>query len=629
VRLLSFEGKNILSIGHVKLSLEALGLTLVTGYSLDEGSSNGAGKSSIANKGVIWTLWGQTAGGLKADHILNRHGKKNGFGEVPFIGVDGATYKVRRERPAKLSLFRNGKDVSAKKAVDTQKLIDEALGQSFATFIQTSFFGQGRVMSYPSLTPKEQKALLEEILPMEEIDRWAKYADVEAKKLAGTLDASQRKITQIETEKSTLKRQQEEATVRAGEWELEQKARIEAKEAEILDREQRRDKELGQLKKSREKFAEAEITTSDLIDAIETRTADLEQVKAEEDEARSSVHEAGLVLKQWNDRLIGLNATKKELENSTSCPTCLRPYDNNTVNAVKARTDANDALTVEAKANVDQAHEAVNFYKQNHQSKGVMVGDLVRKVANLANQLDQFKALDQREEMIEHDFSAMISVTQSSIKAIEEEANPHYDYITGAVDRLTQLEDLWLDAQKALGLINSEHEHLIYWRDVYSKELKLRLFETCCDFLDCRTAEHLKGLRNEQIQVEFSTVKRLASGTSKDEFSVQVLSTTGGIGFDSLSGGEQQIASFAVGLALADLASSRVDGNSEFLILDEPFSQLDDRNSEAIVEYLTGDLGKSKDTILLISNEDSLKGLIPSRIHVVKENGITGIENGR
>jgi DNA repair exonuclease SbcCD ATPase subunit len=83
--------------------------------------------------------------------------------------------------------------------------------------------------------------------------------------------------------------------------------------------------------------------------------------------------------------------------------------------------------------------------------------------------------------------------------------------------------------------------------------------------------------------------------------------------------------SFAIGLALADLAACRATGKPEFLILDEPFTELSRPNAEAIVEYLTGTLGRDKDTIMLISNEESLKGLVPNRIHVVKRNKITGV----
>ena len=83
--------------------------------------------------------------------------------------------------------------------------------------------------------------------------------------------------------------------------------------------------------------------------------------------------------------------------------------------------------------------------------------------------------------------------------------------------------------------------------------------------------------------------------------------------------------SFCIGLSLADLSGRTAMAQASFLILDEPFSELDERNSEAIVEYLTDEMCKDKDTVFLISNEESLKGLVPNRVHVIKEKGVTHI----
>ena len=151
------------------------------------------------------------------------------------------------------------------------------------------------------------------------------------------------------------------------------------------------------------------------------------------------------------------------------------------------------------------------------------------------------------------------------------------------------------------------------------------MFNKACPYLQARAAYHLKGIGNEQLKVEFSTTKELKSGEERSGFAVVEYSESGGKGFDSLSGGEQQMASFAVGLALADLAETQVQGASHFLILDEPFMALDERNCENLVNYLANELSSKRETILLISNEENLKSLIPTRIHVEKTGGVTSV----
>jgi DNA repair exonuclease SbcCD ATPase subunit len=140
-----------------------------------------------------------------------------------------------------------------------------------------------------------------------------------------------------------------------------------------------------------------------------------------------------------------------------------------------------------------------------------------------------------------------------------------------------------------------------------------------------KVSKHLEGLGNPQIKVIFSTTKQLKSGEERDEFTCDIRSSSGGSGYDSLSGGEQQIVSFAVGLALADLAESQAVGISRILILDEPFMSLDQRNAENLIHYMVGTLAQRRETILLISNEDNLKSLVPANIHIIKQNGVSSI----
>jgi DNA repair exonuclease SbcCD ATPase subunit len=92
MKLIRLKVKNLFSLGQVDISLQGRGLTLVTGYSEDDGNANGAGKSSLANKAIIWTLYGTTTHGLRADNVLNRWRGKKAEGQIDFEGVDLQTY---------------------------------------------------------------------------------------------------------------------------------------------------------------------------------------------------------------------------------------------------------------------------------------------------------------------------------------------------------------------------------------------------------------------------------------------------------------------------------------------------------------------------------------------------------
>ncbi|KKK73716.1 hypothetical protein LCGC14_2891050 [marine sediment metagenome] len=146
-----------------------------------------------------------------------------------------------------------------------------------------------------------------------------------------------------------------------------------------------------------------------------------------------------------------------------------------------------------------------------------------------------------------------------------------------------------------------------------------------CPFLENKTNGYLADLNNGQIKVSFSTVKVMKSGDEKDEFCVTARSDTGSTTFELFSGAEKQLTSFAVGMALSDLAALQTSGASKFMILDEPFLYQSPENCENLVNFITQKLG-DKATILLISNEDNLINLVPNRVNVVKRNGVSSLE---
>jgi len=171
-----------------------------------------------------------------------------------------------------------------------------------------------------------------------------------------------------------------------------------------------------------------------------------------------------------------------------------------------------------------------------------------------------------------------------------------------------------------------EQEGVSFWKNAYTKDIPLLLFNHACPFLEERTNNYLSDLNNSQIRVKFSTVKTLKSGDAKRDFNITVRSKTGGEDYSLLSGGEQQMVNFAISLALSDLAETQFRGGSKMAVLDEPFTNLDARNCESVINFLNTQFLTKRNTVLLISNEDSLKQSIPKRINIVKKNGVSTLQ---
>ena len=623
MKLRHFKASNLFALGKVELDLENRGLLLVTGYSEDEQGANGAGKSSLANKGILWTLFGETAGGLRADAVRNRHNKKKCKGEIIFNGLDGQRYKIVRERPAKLSLFSALKDISATKAVDTQLLINSLLGIDFKTFIQTSYFGQGRKLSYAALPPKDQKSVLEQILPMEEVDRWAKYADVKVKEVTKLCTAAERKQFEAAAVVSAQQGNLLDLGISSSRWEEVKQAGIQDAKYSLEHHKTARFGSVAQLETLEKQIEltdlgkvdqEIKEVVASLNKYGEDRTTEINYGKAVDSHG------------QWSSRYHCLSKDLADLEKATSCPTCLRDFDDQTVLGVKKRILQQKTLMIEAKSNCELANEAKGIYEQALELIRREVRVLQSAHQTLNGEKHTIAKKIAQAESLRTDLQSERTDLEKNLERVENDMNPYTKSIEDSEKKVAKLVKAEVAAGKVVNKIKRELDHLVYWRDVYAKELKLKLFEDACPFLDTRTAYHLNKLKNRQLHAKFTTIKRLSTGAVKEEFNVEVGSVTGGLGFDSLSGGEQQMVSFAIGLALSDLSSRTSSGRSSFTVLDEPFSELDARNSEAIVEYLVEEMCKDKETVFLISNEESLKGLVSNRIHVIKKQGVSNVE---
>jgi DNA repair exonuclease SbcCD ATPase subunit len=274
--------------------------------------------------------------------------------------------------------------------------------------------------------------------------------------------------------------------------------------------------------------------------------------------------------------------------------------------------------------NISKAEQAKEYWEEE-------LGKILTEQESMNQAVRDSVHVQNREKQLKGEITAFerslsvdgISELQQKLDLLKNQKNPYSDQLSSMANDLTVVVGERSQQEKYVSLLRDNLSHLSYWSDAFSKGLKNLMLARACPFLDQKTEQHLQGLGNAQLRVSFSTTKLLKSGDTTEDFNVSVHSTTGGRGFQSLSGGEQQMVSFAVGLALADLAETQVEGSSHLLILDEPFMALDGRNCENIVNYLRGPLSKKRETILLISNEEALRSLIPNRIHVIKSGGVT------
>lgn len=182
--------------------------------------SNGAGKSSLLDA-ITWALFGEAR--RRDDAIINSHCET---AEVTLdFDYEGHRYRILRSKSrgksARLDLFilddqANWKPLTEATMSRTQDRIIDILRLDYETFINASFFLQGKADQFAQQTPGNRKKILSTILGLE---RWETYRNT-----------ASRMIREIEQEKSA-----QTGTLQEIEAELGEEAERKANLAQVTD----------------------------------------------------------------------------------------------------------------------------------------------------------------------------------------------------------------------------------------------------------------------------------------------------------------------------------------------------------------------------------------------------------
>ncbi len=184
---------------EVNINFEELHLASITG-------ANGAGKSSILDA-ITWALFGQAR--AKSDQIINQQSNLASV-SLDFI-YEKQLFRVRRtkpfEKPMLLEFYIRDLDsvewrsITEHTITETQKKIEGTLRLNYDTFINASFFLQGKADQFTQLSPGDRKAILSTILGLEIWEEYQKKAkdirrvfEIEQKKNESLLDEINKEI---------------------------------------------------------------------------------------------------------------------------------------------------------------------------------------------------------------------------------------------------------------------------------------------------------------------------------------------------------------------------------------------------------------------------------------------------
>lgn len=182
-RILELGAEGFLSYGNIKLQLEDSLIQLL--------GDNGVGKTNLITV-LTEALFSKNPRGYAKGELLNRSGKfKSSTIYVKFLGKDGSTYvatTIRNKTTAKVSLTKDGVDISGHTAKGTFELIEEVLGMNYELFLQYTYQSSRFPTEFLLATPKARRDYLSNLLDLNTINEDIEKVAQATKEVKAKLD---------------------------------------------------------------------------------------------------------------------------------------------------------------------------------------------------------------------------------------------------------------------------------------------------------------------------------------------------------------------------------------------------------------------------------------------------------
>ena len=182
----------------VELDFNSFELACISGQ-------NGAGKSSLLDA-ITWVLFGEARG--KSTDVINLNQDVKAAEVALTFDYEGNVFRVQRTLPRGKSTVLefqvqdhdNWKPLTEKTTRDTQARIEQTLRLDYDTFINASFFLQGKADEFTQKKSSERKAVLSTILGLEIWDTYKERTAEKRKNLESDVDEIDGRMAEIDME---------------------------------------------------------------------------------------------------------------------------------------------------------------------------------------------------------------------------------------------------------------------------------------------------------------------------------------------------------------------------------------------------------------------------------------------
>lgn len=575
--------ENFMSIGEVDINFESLtGFNTIIGENnmiQDNAKSNGSGKSSIF-EALVWCLTGDTIRGNK--DVVN-HNTDGGTKVSLVFDCNSSTYEVERYKnhskfKTNLIIKVNGEDKSGKGIRDSEKILENYLPEVTASLIGSVIvLGQGLPSRFTNNSPSSRKEVLEKLTQSDFM-----IEDIKGKIQIRKIDLStdlrniEDEVLQLDTKINMFSQRLQSLSA-----ELNSLEDIDRLQAIRLELEELILKHRKSMQTYSSQYSEVDIRISQVksqYDELEKAMyAKLSEIKDEYNDKRSHIMSKIAVAEASSAILKNKIAEAKNI--TDVCPTCGQKLPGvfvpNTqsdekeleklVFEISNLSIDNDRLREEYL--VDKWTEVEAEYKPTLSSLSneliALQAERNEAINGKANAEDAIQTLERR-----------ILGIDGNIQIYESKKNSLTLEVENCRAHISHYEESKVAAQAAKSDIEQRLAVINKFETIAKRDFRGYLLQDIIVYINNRSKEYCKTIFDTEL-IDFSL----------DGNNISI--SYNGKSYEALSGGERQKVDLIVQFAIRDVLCTYAGFNTNILVLDEIFDNLDDVGSRRVVDLVS------------------------------------------
>lgn len=577
-------------------------------------ADNGTGKTALVLI-IQEILFSKNMKDIKKGDIVNRYSGSDKWSAYLLLDIDGDEYKVvvaRKGATSKVSLSKNGKDMSEHKIPDTYKKIVSYLGGTFEVMTQLMYQSSNSQLEFLRATDTNRKKFLVSLFNLSSYlthGETLKNAITKYERELSTLEGEQKAVTDFLAQNSNITEKKKLIEVPVVSDQLRNEIRdLEVRIASYTDLCKKIDKN-NLINDERLK----------LQFKVDLQKPDTERIK----QLSSLINELEPKIKYHEADVKKLQVKIKSLDTATHCPTCKQPIDNSHSIQMAAQLEAEiktckDFIAENSPVVIKYSEE---FVKLSNEQNAFNVN---------AQRMERFEQLSQAwDESLPNVYPNNTedkSVLQAKKSELENQIKSQADatkynndvnIFNGKVEIIVNQKREFLARQELISsdIINlqSKLDRLATLRKTFSPAgVVAYKLENIIKEFENEINKYLVELSDGQFQINF----RLEG----EKLNIIVFSNGVESPIENASEGEFSRIQTATLLAIRKLLSGMDGIQINFLFLDEVMGVLDKSGKERLIEILQQEEG----TNTFLVAHDFSHPLVP-QLKITKENNIARI----